>query len=124
VWTLANLIQADTEKEAREFYDYYVNQKGDWEAAGNAVETFMLDVNARNLPDDRKKVMQEALIAGWGGYNLIGTREQIVDGLAKLSQAGIDGVILCWPRFEQGMREFRDVTYPLLKQAGLRDQTG
>ena len=28
---------------------------------------------------------------------------------------------LCWPRFEQGMREFRDVTYPLVKQAGLRD---
>ena len=121
VWTLANIVQAETEKEAREFYDYYVHQKGDWEAAGNAVETFMLDVNARNLPADRKRVMQEALIAGWGGYNLIGTREQIVDGLATLSRAGIDGVILCWPRFEQGMREFRDVTYPLLKQAGLRD---
>jgi len=121
VWTLANIVQAETEKEAREFYDYYVHQKGDWEAAGNAVETFMLDVNARNLPADRKRVMQEALIAGWGGYNLIGTREQIVDGLATLSRAGIDGVILCWPRFEQGMREFRDVTYPLLKQAGLRE---
>ena len=121
VWTLANIVQADTEKEARAFYDYYVNQKGDWEAAGNAVETFMLDVNARNLPADRKRIMQEALIAGWGGYNLIGTREQIVDGLATLSEAGIDGVILCWPRFEQGMREFRDTTYPLLQQAGLRD---
>jgi hypothetical protein len=34
---------------------------------------------------------------------------------------GVDGIILCWPRFEQGMREFRDVTYPLLVQAGLRD---
>ena len=124
VWTLANIVQADTEKEAREFYDYYVHQKGDWEAAGNAVETFMLDVNARSLPADRKRVMQEALIAGWGGYNLIGTREQIVDGLATLSEAGIDGVILCWPRFEAGMREFRDVTYPLLKQAGLRDDAG
>ena len=121
VWTLANIVQAETEKEAREFYDFYVHQEGDWEAAGNAVETFMLDVNARNLPADRKRIMQEALIAGWGGYNLIGTREQIVDGLATLSRAGIDGVILCWPRFEQGMREFRDVTYPLLKQAGLRE---
>jgi alkanesulfonate monooxygenase SsuD/methylene tetrahydromethanopterin reductase-like flavin-dependent oxidoreductase (luciferase family) len=81
----------------------------------------MLDVNARNLPADRKRIMQEALIAGWGGYNLIGTREQIVDGLATLSEAGIDGVILCWPRFEAGMRDFREATYPLLKQAGLRD---
>jgi hypothetical protein len=28
---------------------------------------------------------------------------------------------LSWPRFIDGMREFRDVTYPLLVQAGLRD---
>jgi hypothetical protein len=41
--------------------------------------------------------------------------------LQGLSRAGLDGVLLCWPRFEQGMREFRDVTYPLVKQAGLRD---
>jgi len=123
VWTLANIIQAETEKEAHEFYDYYVHQKGDWEAARNAIETFMLDINARNLPRDRVKIMQEGIIASWGGYNLIGTKEQIVDGLIGLSLAGVDGVILCWPRFEQGMREFRDATYPLLEQAGLRDFT-
>jgi hypothetical protein len=40
-----------------------------------------------------------------------------------MSQMGLDGVLLCWPRFEQGMREFRDVTYPQLKQAGLREFT-
>ncbi|MCC6947727.1 MAG: LLM class flavin-dependent oxidoreductase [Bradyrhizobiaceae bacterium] len=123
VWTLANIIQGETEKEAQDFYKYYVNEKGDWAAAKTAVETFMLDVNARNLPAERAKIMQEGLIASWGGYNLIGTREQIVDGLAALSRAGLDGVILCWPRYEEGMREFRDVTYPLLQQAGLRDFT-
>src|SRR5499427_713520 len=52
VWTLANIIQAETEKEARDFYDYYVQQKGDWEAARNVIETFMLDVNARNIPPE------------------------------------------------------------------------
>jgi len=30
-------------------------------------------------------------------------------------------VLLSWPRFEAGMREFKDKTLPLLKQAGLRD---
>ena len=38
-----------------------------------------------------------------------------------LSGLGLDGVLLSWPRFEQGMREFRDVTLPVMKQAGLRD---
>jgi len=41
--------------------------------------------------------------------------------LARLSQAGFDGVLLSWPRYIAGMTEFRDSTYPLLKQAGLRN---
>jgi len=121
VWTLVNIVQGETEQEARAFYDYYVHQKGDWAAARNVVDTFMLEVNARSIPPERIKPMQEMFIAGWGGYPLIGTKEQIVDGLTMLSRAGLDGILLCFPRFEQGMREFRDATYPLLRQAGLRD---
>jgi hypothetical protein len=30
-------------------------------------------------------------------------------------------VLLSFPRYNEGMREFRDVTYPLVEQAGLRD---
>jgi alkanesulfonate monooxygenase SsuD/methylene tetrahydromethanopterin reductase-like flavin-dependent oxidoreductase (luciferase family) len=121
VWTLVNIVQGDTEQEARAFYDYYVRQKGDWQAAKNMIDTFMLEINARNVPPERIRPLQEAFIQGWGGLPLVGTREQIVDGLIALSRAGLDGVLLAWPRFEQGMREFRDVTYPLVRQAGLRD---
>jgi len=121
VWTVANVVQGETEKEARDFYRYYVHEKGDWPAARNMIDVFSAEINARNIPQERLKAYQEAFIAGWGGFPLIGTKEQIVDGLRDLSQAGLDGVLLAWPRFEQGMRKFRNVTYPLLKQAGLRD---
>jgi len=121
VWTVANLVQGETEQEARDFYRYYVHERGDWEAAKNMIETFSLEINARDIPPQRLKAYQEAFIAGWGGFPLIGTKEQIVDGLRDLSRAGLDGVLLAWPRFEQGMRQFRDVTYPLVRQAGLRE---
>jgi alkanesulfonate monooxygenase SsuD/methylene tetrahydromethanopterin reductase-like flavin-dependent oxidoreductase (luciferase family) len=121
VWTLANIVQGETEKEAREYYRYYVHEKGDWEAAENMIKTFSLEINARVIPPDRLQAYQEAFIAGWGGFPLIGTKEQIVEGLQALSRAGLDGILLAWPRYEQGMREFRDVTYPLVRQAGLRD---
>jgi alkanesulfonate monooxygenase SsuD/methylene tetrahydromethanopterin reductase-like flavin-dependent oxidoreductase (luciferase family) len=121
VWTVANIVQGETEQEARDFYRHYVHDKGDWQAAQNMIDTFAAEINARNIPPERLKAYQEAFIAGWGGFPLVGTKEQIVDGLRDLSRAGLDGVLLAWPRFEQGMREFRDVTYPLLKQAGLRD---
>jgi FMNH2-dependent dimethyl sulfone monooxygenase len=61
------------------------------------------------------------MISGWGGFPLVGTKEQIVDGLAMLSKIGLDGVLLSWPRYIEGMHEFRDVTFQLVKQAGLRD---
>ena len=121
VWTVANIVQGETEQEARDFYRYYVHDKGDWQAARNMIDTFAAEINARNIPPERLKAYQEAFIAGWGGFPLIGTKEQIVDGWRDLSRAGLDGVLLAWPRFEHGMREFRDVTYPLIKQAGLRD---
>ena len=121
VWTLVNIVQGETEKEARDFYNYYVHQQGDWEAAKNMVEIFSLETNKRDVPPARIKPLQEAFIQGWGGLPVVGTKEQVVDALTTLSKAGLDGVLVAFPRYEQGMREFRDVTYPLLQQAGLRD---
>ena len=121
VWTLATVVQGETEQEARKFYDYYVHEKGDWAAAGNVVAAMAAEVNERNYSPERARAMAEMFIAGWSGHPLIGTKEQIVDGLGALSRMGLDGVLLSWPRFEQGMREFRDATLPLVKQAGLRD---
>ena len=121
VWTLVNIVQGETEKEARDFYNYYVHQQGDWEAAKNMVEIFSLETNKRNVPPERMKPLQEAFIQGWGGLPVVGTREQVVDTLATLSKAGLDGLLVAFPRYEEGLRDFRDKTYPLLQQAGLRD---
>jgi len=121
VWTLVNIVQDETEKEARDFYNYYVHQQGDWAAAKNMVEIFSLEANKRNVPPERMRPLQEAFIQGWGGLPVVGTREQVVDTLATLSKAGLDGLLVAFPRYEEGMRDFRDKTYALLKQAGLRD---
>jgi dimethylsulfone monooxygenase len=59
-------------------------------------------------------------IGGWAGYQVVGTKEQVVDGLLRLSKAGFDGVILSWARYVEGMREFQETTYPLLVEAGWR----
>lgn len=118
VWSLAYIVQGETETAAKAFYDDYVNVKGDWVAATNVIDT--MGINAKTIPPDRLQAMKERFIAGWSGYPLIGTKEQIVDGLQKLSDMGLDGVLLSWPQYEDGMREFQRITYPLLAQAGLR----
>ena len=112
------VVQGETEREAQDFYRHYVHDLGDWKAAENVINT--MGLNAHSIPPERMEAMKEHFVAGWSGYPLIGTKDPIVDGLEKLSGTGLDGVLLSWPRFIDGMTEFRDVTYPLVKQAGLR----
>ena len=50
VWAASYMVQGQTEKEARDFYKYYVHEKGDWEAATNLVETMGLSTGILN-PD-------------------------------------------------------------------------
>jgi alkanesulfonate monooxygenase SsuD/methylene tetrahydromethanopterin reductase-like flavin-dependent oxidoreductase (luciferase family) len=64
--------------------------------------------------------MKLHFIAGWGGYPIVGSQEQVVDSLAALSKTGLDGVLLSWPRYIEDMRRFQENTYPLLVEAGLR----
>ncbi len=118
IWTSANIVQAATEAEARRYDEYIVNEKGDWEAVTFALGT--MGLNAQTFAPEALQHLKGLFISGWGGYPLIGTKEQVIDGLKMLSAMGLDGVLLSWPRYEEGMREFKDVTYPLLLQAGLR----
>ena len=118
VWSYAYVVQGETEQEARVLYDEYVNQKGDWDAAENLVNTMI--ANAKTLPKEVLAEMKKHFIAGWGGYPIIGTPEQIVDGLITMSKMGLDGTLLNWPRYVGDQRWFQKHVYPLVQQAGLR----
>ena len=85
VWTLVNIVQGETEKEARDFYRYYVHEKGDWEAAKNMIETFSLEINARAIAAGTHKGAAGGIHPGWGGLPVVGTREQMVDGLQAVA---------------------------------------
>ena len=118
LWSLAYVIQGDTEEEARQLYDHYVRQTGDFVAAQN-----VLTVNGMHAQTWSKEALRERLedvVAGFGSYPLIGTPEQIVTGLQMLSASGLDGVVLSWPGYKRGMEQFQEKVLPLLVQAGLR----
>ena len=118
VWTNAYIVQGETEKAARDFHHHYVHEQGDWVAVENLVTT--MGINAQTFPPGVLQNLKEHFIGGWGGFPLVGTKEQVVEGLAMLSNAGFDGVILSWARYLEEMRQFQAETFPLLAQAGLR----
>ena len=118
VWTNAYIYQGESEAEAKRLFEHVVNEKGDIIAADNLLKSVGLD--KKYIPPERLKRMREHMIAGWGGFPLIGTKEQIVDGLQAISDMGFAGVVLSWPRYVDDMTYFRDEIYPLLCQTALR----
>jgi alkanesulfonate monooxygenase SsuD/methylene tetrahydromethanopterin reductase-like flavin-dependent oxidoreductase (luciferase family) len=118
IWSHAYIVQGETEAEAKDYFDEYVHRKGDWEAATNLVTT--MGLNTQGRAPEALRAMKMHFIGGWGGFQLIGAKEQIVEGLGKLSALGLDGVVVSWPRYIEDMRTFQRETLPLLRQAGLR----
>ena len=118
LWSYAFIIQGDTEEQARKIHYHCVHEKGDWAGLDNVFEA--MGMNNLSMSPETKVKLKEDFIAGSGGVPLIGTKEQIVDGLKLFADAGLDGVLLTWPAYIDGMRQFQRETYPLLVQAGLR----
>jgi alkanesulfonate monooxygenase SsuD/methylene tetrahydromethanopterin reductase-like flavin-dependent oxidoreductase (luciferase family) len=118
VWSYSYVYQGATEKDAKDYFDLVVREKGDLAAATNLVET--MGLNALTFPPGVLDTMKIHFMAGWGGYPLIGTPEQIVDGLKTLSKMGLDGTLLSWPRYIDDMKWFQKHVMPLIEQSGLR----
>jgi alkanesulfonate monooxygenase SsuD/methylene tetrahydromethanopterin reductase-like flavin-dependent oxidoreductase (luciferase family) len=64
--------------------------------------------------------LRRAVKAGYGGVPLLGTPENITERLERLSKSGVDGVLLIWVDFQDGIRQFSRYVLPFLEQSGLR----
>lgn len=106
----------DTEAEARALYDRIVAE-GDWDAVHNIMGLLGMESSSFN---EQIKHFGERFIAGWGGYPLVGTPEQVVEQMLELRGLGIEGFILTWLDYHEELKYFGERVLPLMKQAGLR----
>lgn len=118
VWTFAYVVQRDTEAEARDFLKYYAVDHGDDRALDGWMR--LQGMHTKLMPPDVMEALRFRFKAGNGGFELVGTADQITARLQMLSSAGIDGVLLGWVGFEDGITRWVDGVMPLLGQAGLR----
>lgn len=118
VFGLGYVVCRDTEREAREFERYYVHEKGDWKGVWNLLNTLM--PNSQSASQEQFAAMAANFIAGYSALPLVGTPEQVVDGMQRMSEAGMDGITLSWVDYESGLEQFQERILPLMIQAGLR----
>jgi alkanesulfonate monooxygenase SsuD/methylene tetrahydromethanopterin reductase-like flavin-dependent oxidoreductase (luciferase family) len=118
IWIHVYVVCRETEKEAKDYLNYYVVEKGDWEAAGNLLRIF--GMHTETLDNKTLDGHKAHFIAGHGGYPLVGTAEQIVDELGKLADIGVDGCLISWVDYKNELAQWNTGVLPLMVQAGLR----
>jgi alkanesulfonate monooxygenase SsuD/methylene tetrahydromethanopterin reductase-like flavin-dependent oxidoreductase (luciferase family) len=120
VYASGHLLCRATPKETKDYYQYLVHEKGDWEAA-KAAMTRRLKGDTRSLPHDKLHTMMERFISGGGTFPVIGSYDEVAAQLKKLSDAGLDGMALASVNYVQEMPHIRDELLPRLERLGLRE---
>ncbi|WP_342642108.1 LLM class flavin-dependent oxidoreductase [Rhodoligotrophos ferricapiens] len=117
VMTMATIACADTEQEAKDYFEYCVTEKGDWETVRGILGT--LDRNSQSV-NYKADDMARRYIAGYGAVPLVGSPTQVAEGFRRLAETGLDGVTVTWVDFRKGLEIYEHKLLPLLREAGLR----
>ena len=118
IWVQAYVVQRETQAEADAYLHHYVVERGD-DAAVDRLCSVMIE-QSESIPKEAMEAMKFHFKAGWGGRPLVGTPDKIVSELERLSAWGIDGVLLNWPNYTEGLASWSRDVMPRLEQAGLR----
>lgn len=117
IWTQIPIAQRATRQEAEDFLHYFAVEHEDtvtvdaW-TAGMVAESRSLKNDAPSFP---------RINIATGGSPIVGSAADIADQLEALHESGIDGCLLSWFDFEDGLRRFNEGVMPLLERRGLRE---
>ena len=115
IWIQAYVVQRDSYAEAVKYVDHYAVENADHAH----VESIMRRRN-RPLSAEENVIYRRNLGAGPGGLPLLGNAEDIARQMMELSDLGIDGFLMTWVDYRDGVRRFGREVIPLLEQAGFR----
>lgn len=118
VWTYAPVVQRETMQEAQRYLHYYAIEHADNANVDGWIRGKGMHAKGASLQELGRLRTQFA--AGGGDVQLVGTPDHIAGRLQELSDAGLDGILLTWVDFVDGMSRFNRDVMPLLEQRGLR----
>jgi alkanesulfonate monooxygenase SsuD/methylene tetrahydromethanopterin reductase-like flavin-dependent oxidoreductase (luciferase family) len=120
IWGNVHVILGNTEAEVRAVIQRYVHEAGDRVGASRYAASMLgADTRSQDVYRSDENLMVNLMTTG-GNLALHGTPEQVVARMEALSEAGIDGLSLTWPDYEEGLVQYAEQLEPLLIDAGLR----
>jgi FMNH2-dependent dimethyl sulfone monooxygenase len=118
VWGMAAITQGETQKQAEDYFTYYVDEVGDWTGAENMLNAFA--PNSGSYSPEHRAEHLRSMVAGYCAWPIVGSAERIAESLIEISNLGFDGLSLSWVNYDDGLAQFNAEVMPLLEQAGVR----
>ena len=118
VWTNMPVIIRDTDEEAVERHRYYTEVVPDSAAIDSFIKTLARE-NKVAEDSEQMRFMRRPVVLGTG-MPLIGAAARVAETLVTLSRAGLDGVIMSYVDFIDGLHRFCREVLPMLRAAGVR----
>jgi len=117
VMTLSSVFCRPTRKEAQEYFQYVV-ENVDEGAVDNIVR--IMFANAESFPKAALESLRERFAAGHGGWLLVGTPDDVADGLEELANIGLAGSVFGFVDYIKELPYFEQEVIPRLQRKGLR----
>ena len=116
--TTSYVVCRPTRKEAEDYHQHYVFERGDWQAADRLRHLSWNYQQGR--PPELKKDVAYRYAAGHGTYPLIGTSDDVAAEMARIAAAGFGGCTVSFVNYAAELPYFCAEVLPRLEQLGLR----
>jgi alkanesulfonate monooxygenase SsuD/methylene tetrahydromethanopterin reductase-like flavin-dependent oxidoreductase (luciferase family) len=135
VYSTTQIVCRPTRREAEDFYYYFAEEQADETALAyfrrERLRTAGKDTATTQRPMERAKTDRFARATGKayaglfpGTYPVVGTPDEVVEELARISATGIAGSALVFLNYLEEMPYFIEAVLPRMERAGLRKPFG
>ena len=114
------VVVADTEAEARRKFESVAREQRDTEGTRAFVEALM--GTSRSIDIFKNDVLIDRAAAGFFALPLVGTPEQVVEGMIRMRDGGLDGMAISFCDYDEGVASYDELIRPLAIAAGLRSR--
>jgi FMNH2-dependent dimethyl sulfone monooxygenase len=120
VFGRGHIVCDETDAAAEARFDTIHRRRADIAGARNVVRINVPNSQSADWETLEMRRIVEGMVAGFWALPLVGTPDRICQTILDLHAAGIDGLALSWPNFDEGLQQLEDAILPRLVQAGLR----
>jgi FMNH2-dependent dimethyl sulfone monooxygenase len=119
LFTNVHIVCRPTKREADEYYRYFADREADWGAVEH-MHGIGTKHGSTSQSDGAYQKMKVRFAAGYGGYPLVGTPDDVAEEIARISAAGFVGFAAGLVNFIDEFPYLEAELLPRLQRLGLR----